>query len=783
MATTITQPTTLVGQKIKRKEDPRLITGTATYLDDIKLPGMYFACVVRSPHPAADILRIDTKPALELPGVVAAYTAPDIEGIGPIPCVAASPDCQPQVSDLRVPYHTLLARDRVYYVGHPVAIVVARDRYIARDAADRIEVEYSPRPSVADPERALEPNAPRVHPEYPDNIGFTYKQSNGDVDEAFAQADVVVKQRILAQRLVGAPMEPRGAVGDYKSAEGTLTLYSSTQIPHLLRSVMGAVLGVPEGKIRVVSPEVGGGFGVKADFYADEALTAIVSMKLGKPVKWVETRRENFVATIQGRGHADYYEIAAKKDGTILGIRLKLIQDIGAYQQLLTPIIPVLSVFMLPGLYRCKTFSAEVVGAFTNCMPTDAYRGAGRPEATHGIERIVDMLAAELKMDPAELRLKNFIRDEEFPFTSGTGMMYDSGAYAQILNKALDLIDYSSLRDEQREGRKEGRLLGIGMSTYGEICAFGPSPYTFAGGWESATVRVEPSGHVTVHTGVKPQGQGEETTFSQIVADELGVGFDQISVVHGDTAIVQYGLGTFGSRGTAVGGTAVYYAIQELKKKVVKFGALLLASDNVEFENGNCVCRNTGKQVSLGQIAASSYRGIHIPAGSEPGLVATSYWEPQNFTFPFGAHLVVTEVDRETGEVSILRYVAVDDCGKIINPLIVAGQIHGGIAQGIGQALYEEMVYDETGQLLTGEFMDYTVPKAHHLPPIESHHTETPSPSNPLGVKGVGEAGAIGAPPAVVNSVIDALTPFGVRHLDMPLTPEKIWRAMEGASL
>jgi carbon-monoxide dehydrogenase large subunit len=436
---------------------------------------------------------------------------------------------------------------------------------------------------------------------------------------------------------------------------------------------------------------------------------------------------------------------------------------------------------MLPGLYRCKTFSAEVIGAFTNCIPTDAYRGAGRPEATHGIERMVDLLAAELHMDPAEIRLKNFIGDEEFPFTTGTGLVYDSGKYARTLNKALDVVDYSSLRDEQRRLRQEGRYIGIGISTYGEICAFGPSPYTFAGGWESATVRVEPSGDITIHTGVKPQGQGEETTFAQIVADQLGVGMDSINVVHGDTSIVQYGLGTFGSRGTAVGGTAVYYAVEELKKKILKYGAMLLDSEQVEFAGGKCVCTRSGREATLQQIAAASYRVMKLPPGTEPGLVTTSYWEPQNFTFPFGAHVVVSEVNRETGEVSILRYVAVDDCGKLINPLIVAGQIHGGIAQGIGQALYEEAVFDETGQLLSGEFTDYTVPKATHIPVIENYHTETPSPSNPLGVKGVGEAGAIGAPPAVVNSVLDALAPFGVRHIDMPLTPEKVWRAMEGA--
>jgi carbon-monoxide dehydrogenase large subunit len=505
-----------------------------------------------------------------------------------------------------------------------------------------------------------------------------------------------------------------------------------------------------------------------------------VSMKLGKPVKWIETRREHFVSTVQGRGHIDYYEIAAKKDGTILGLKAKIIQDIGAYHQLLTPIIPTLSVLMLPGLYRCKTFSAEVIGAFTNCVPTDAYRGAGRPEATYCVERMVDLLAAELKMDPAEIRLKNFITNEEFPYASGTGLVYDSGNYARVLKNAMEAVDYSGLREEQRQLREAGKLMGIGVSTYGEICAMGPSPFTPAGGWESATVRIDPSGKVTILSGIKPQGQGEETTFAQIAADELGVDLDDVVVMHGDTATVQYGIGTFGSRATAVGGTAMFYAIQELKKKIEKYGSMLLDSDDVTFSGGACVCNKSGSSVSLTQVAAASHRAMKLPPGTEPGLVATSFWEPQNFTFPFGAHIAVAEVDRETGSVTIRKYVAVDDCGKIINPLIVAGQVHGGIAQGIGQALWEEAVYDAEGQLITGEFTDYAIPKAGMMPWMETSHTETPSPVNPLGVKGVGEAGAIGAPPAIVNAVVDALAAFDVRHLDMPLTPEKVWRAMKG---
>lgn len=774
MTSTITETKTYVGQRVKRKEDPRMVTGTSKYLDDIKLPNMHYASIVRSPYAAARIDSIDTKEALDRPGVVGVYTNADLEGCGDVPTGVSLPG-------LRIPKHPVLAKDRVYYAGHPVAVVVATDPYLARDAVDFVQVEYTPGEGVSDPEKALEPGAPAVHPEWPDNVSFVHKQENGEVDKAFAEAEIVVKQKMLQPRLVASPMEPRGAIGDYHQAEGSLTLYSSTQIPHLLRSIAGGVLGIAEHKVRVIAPEVGGGFGCKADVYAEELLVAHLSRLLGKPVKWVETRREHFMACSQGRGHVDFYEIAAKKDGTITGIKLKIIQDIGSHQQLLTALIPTLSVLMLPGLYKCKTFRAEVVGAFTNCFPTDAYRGAGRPEATYGIERIVDCLAHELGLDPAEIRFKNFIEPQEFPYATGTGLIYDSGNYARILENALGRVGYQELREEQKRARAEGRLLGIGMATYGEICAMGPSPYTPAGGWESATVRIEPGGQVTVHTGVSPHGQGEETTFAQIAADELGVSMDDISIVHGDTAIVQYGIGTFGSRGTAVGGTAMYFAIEELKKKILKYGAMLLESEDVEYAEGGVRDRKSGKSMPLAQIAAASYRALKLPPGTEPGLVATSFWEPTNFTFPFGAHVVVTEVDADTGEVKILRYVAVDDCGKIINPLIVAGQVQGGIAQGIGQALYERMVYDEQGHLLSGEYTDYAMPKAANIPWIESHHTETPSPVNPLGVKGVGEAGAIGAPPAIVNSVVDALSHLGIRHLDMPLTSENVWRAMRNA--
>ena len=773
MASTITRVEKLVGKRIRRREDPRLITGTATYVDDIQMPGMHYAAIVRSPHAAARIRSIHTQAAAETPSVAAIYTGKDTMKVGPVPCGGSLPG-------LRVPHHYILATDRVYFVGHPVAVVVATDKYLARDAAEKIEIDWDVLPAVADPEKAIAAGAPPVHPEWPDNVAFNYHQEGGDVDKAFAEADVVVKQRITSQRLIPSAMETRGVVAEWRGADRQLNLYTSTQVPHLVRTLVAGMLGLEENRMRVITPEVGGGFGSKLNIYAEEALMGFVAMQIGKPVKWIESRRENFLCTIHGRGHVDYFELAAKKDGTILGIKLKLIQDLGAYHQLLTPVIPTLSVLMMPGLYRTQNIRADIVGAFTNCVPTDAYRGAGRPEATHGIERMVDILADELQIDPAEIRLKNFVHQEEFPFPTATGLMYDSGNYAAPLEKALATANYPKLREEQAEARKQGRLMGIGICTYGEICGIGPSPATPAGGWESATVKIEPSGKVTVLTGICHHGQGEETTFAQIAADELGVDIDDILVLRGDTAIVQYGIGTFGSRGTAIGGTALYFALQELRTKVKKFGAMLLESDDVAFANGRVTCNKSGKSKSLAEIAGASYRAMKLPPNTEPGLQSTHFWEPPNFTFGFGAHLVVTDIDTDTGQVKVRRYVAVDDCGNILNPLIVDGQVHGGVAQGLGQALWEQAVYDDNGQLLSGEFMDYAMPRAHMMPWIESDHTITPSPVNPLGVKGIGEAGTIGCSPAVVNSVVDALSHLGIRHIDMPLTPEKIWKVMAG---
>ncbi|MCU1325753.1 MAG: xanthine dehydrogenase, molybdenum binding subunit apoprotein [Bryobacterales bacterium] len=776
MATTVTKLEKLVGKRVRRREDPRLITGTAMYVEDVKLPDLHHAAIFRSPHGAANIRSIDVSKALALPGVVAVYTGKDILGVGSVVCAADLPG-------LRKPVHHILAQDRVYFVGHAVAVVIAKDRYIAADGADLIEVDWAPTQAVTDPEKALAAGAPAVHPEWPDNTAFVFDQKGGDYAAAAASAEVVLRQRIISQRLVPNAMETRGVVADWKAADRSLTVWTSTQIPHLARSILAGQLGLDENRVRVIAPEVGGGFGSKLNVYPEEALMGFVSMKLNKPVKWIESRRENFQTTIHGRGHVDYLEIAANRDGTILGLKLKLIQDLGAYHQLLTPAIPTLSVLMMPGLYKFRNIEAQVIGVFTNAVPTDAYRGAGRPEATHGIERMVDILAAELKMDPAELRYKNFAGKDDFPFLTATGLTYDSGDYAATLDVALEKIDYKGLRKEQAKARAEGRYMGIGISTYGELCAFGPSPATPAGGWESATVKVEPSGKVTVMTGCSPHGQGQETSFAQIAADELGVPIDDILVLHGDTAIVQYGIGTFGSRNTAVGGAALHYALQDIRDKAKKFGAKMLDADaeTVILEDGHCTDPKTGNSVTFQQIAAAAYRGNIIPTGSEPGLVATRFWEPSNFAYPYGAHIIVSEVDPETGQITIKRYMAVDDIGNIINPLLVDGQLHGGVAQGLGQALWEHGVYDDNGQLVTGEFMDYTMPRARMMPWVESAHTITPSPVNPLGAKGVGEAGTIGSTPAMVNSVVDALSPLGVRHIDMPMTSEKIWKLIHGS--
>jgi carbon-monoxide dehydrogenase large subunit len=781
---------------VKRTEDPRLIRGLAHYVDDIKLPDMLHAVFLRSVHAHARIRRIGIASATASPGVVAVYTGRDVSHkIGPVPCAAALPD-------LKVPDHRVLATDRVYYVGHPVAVVVATDRYAAQDALEKIAVEYEELPPVVDPEQALK-GKPLVHEQFGSNVAYRLTSGEGDIESALASADKIVRQRMINQRLAPVAMEPRGVLARYFPGEQELTLWSSTQIPHLMRTQVALMLGIAENKLRVITPEVGGGFGSKLNVYAEEALLGWISIQLSRPVKWIETRRENMQATIHGRAQVGEIEIGCKKDGTVTGLRYNVVADLGAYHQLLTPAIPTLTGLMLSGAYRIPAIQMNVTGVFTNKMATDAYRGAGRPEATYVIERAMDLVAAELGMDPVEVRRKNFPAPSEFPFKTATGLTYDSGNYEAALSKALKISGYRELREQQKKARAEGRLVGIGVSSYVEICALGPSAAMPAGGWESATVRIEPTGKVTVLTGASPHGQGQETSFAQIVAEELGIDLNDITVIHGDTAIVQYGIGTFGSRATAVGGTAVLVALQRVREKATRIAAHLLQveASRMTFANARfsalaaqaaatvgalatvpAPAADGDRSITLQEVALAAHLAKNLPPDTEPGLSATYFFEPKNFTFPFGTHIVAVEIDRETGEVQFQRYVAVDDCGKVINPMLVDGQIQGGIVQAIGQALYEEVVYDDQGQLITGTLMDYAVPKAAMIPTLELDRTETPTPENPLGVKGVGEAGTIGATPAIVGAVVDALAPFGVRHLDMPLKPETIFRAMQRTS-
>ncbi len=782
-----------VGKAIKRTEDPRLIKGLAHYVDDIKLADTFHVAFLRSPHAHARITSIDVAAARNAPGVVAVFTGKDVEGkVGFVPCAAALPD-------LKVPKYPVLAGSKVFFVGQPIAAVVASDKYKARDAVDLINVDYDPLEVVVDPEAAAQAGSPIIHEEFGTNVAYVLQSGQGDIDAAFQQADRVVTQRFVNQRLAPIALEPRGVLAQYLPGEEQLTVWTSTQIPHLLRTQLALMLGLPENKVRVVAPEVGGGFGSKLNVYAEEALLGFISMVLARPVKWIETRRENVAATIQGRGQVGELQAAVKNDGTILGLKYTVTADLGAYHQLLTPAIPTLTGLMLSGAYKIPAISMHCTGVFTNKMATDAYRGAGRPEATYIIERMLDRIAQDLQMDPVEVRRKNFPKPNEFPFATATGLFYDSGNYEAALNRALEMVGYQKLREEQKAARAQGRLLGIGISSYVEICALGPSAAMPAGGWESATVRIEPTGKVTVLTGASPHGQGQETSFAQIAADMLGVDLGDVLVIHGDTSIVQYGIGTFGSRATAVGGTALVYALEKVIAKAKAIAAHMMQTevDNVVFENGKFTLKQAQvaaasadaatasattatppKQLSIQEVALAAHLGVNIPPDSEPGLAATHFFEPKNFTFPFGTHICVVEVDKETGEVKILRYIAVDDCGKVINPLLVEGQIQGGIAQGLGQALWEEVVYDENGQLITGELMDYALPKAHTVPRYELDRMETPTDVNPLGIKGVGEAGTIGATPAIVNAVVDALAPYGVKDIEMPLRPEKIWRLM-----
>ncbi len=763
----------VVGTRVKRKEDPRLLTGRASYVEDLVFPGMVWAAIVRSPYAHATLRHVDTAAAARHPGVLAVLTGADLKDkVGGIPVAHRIPD-------LKEPFHPPMATEEVHYVGEPVAAVVATDRYVAKDAVQLVNVDYEPLPVVVDPEKAMEPGSPLVHKDLGTNIAFSSTTTCGDIEQGFAEADLTVSARFVNQRLVPNAIEPRGVISLWHPGYETLTVYSSTQIPHLLKLLLSGILGVPEHKVRIVAPEVGGGFGSKLNCYSEEVIVGYLSQQLGRPVKWIEERSEAYLATIHGRDQINYVEVGVKKDGRITALKVQVIADLGAYHQLLTPVIPVLTGLMITGCYKVPNLKCDIHAVFTNKISTDAYRGAGRPEATYLIERAIDLVARKLRKDPIAVRRKNFPKSNEFPFTTPSGIQYDSGDYQRSLDRLLELIDYPKLREEQKALRKQGKLMGIGFSTYVEVCGMGPSAAMPAGGWESCTVRVERTGKVTVLTGISPHGQGEETTFAQIVADEFGIPIEDVEVIHGDTDRIQSGIGTFGSRGVSVGGAALFLATREIREKVKKLAAHLLEAspEDMVFEGGKLFVRGApSKAVTFLDVVTAAYIADNLPEGVEPGLEAVHFFEPPNFTYPFGAHCAIVDIDRDTGEVTIRRYVAVDDCGKVINPMIVDGQLHGGIAQGIAQAMYEEAIYDENGQLLTASMLDYAVPKASYMPSFELDRTETPSPVNPLGVKGVGEAGTIASSAAVVNAVVDALAPFGVDHVDMPVKPERIWK-------
>jgi carbon-monoxide dehydrogenase large subunit len=784
MTETIDKAESVLGQPVRRKEDAHLITGQTHWTDNISLPGMLHMAVLRSPMGHARITRVDVDPARQRPGVVAAYSGAELaDSWGSLPMGWTVSE------DQKTPPHMPLATDKVRYVGDGVAVVVATDAYAAADALEAIQVDYEPLPAIVDMEAALAEGSPLVHEDIPNNRCFTFRLDYGDFEATRASAEVVVKRRFYNQRLIPNAMEPRAVVVDPRSATGQTTIWSATQVPHFVRVFVALNTGVPEHQIRVVAPDVGGGFGSKLDVYAEEVIAFVVARKLGKPVKWTESRSENYQATIHGRDVIQEVELTATREGRVLGLKVDLTADMGAYLQLLTPCIPLLGRYMYPGIYKFDAHALTCQGVFTNKTPTDAYRGAGRPEATYVIERIMDELAAELSIDPIELRRRNWIKHEEFPYTTVAELTYDSGNYEAATDKALDLFGYDELRREQAERRERGDVvqLGLGVSTYTEMCGLAPSRWLgeqgyVAGGWEAATVRLLATGRAEVVTGTSPHGQGHETTFAQIAADTLGVPYDDVDVIHGDTLTAPFGLDTYGSRSLAVGGVAVQMAARKVVEKAKALASHLMEVDagDLEFQAGTFRVKGApGAEKSIQEVAFGAFSAHSLPDGMQPVLTAEHILDPEVFSYPHGTHLCAVEVDTETGMVKIRSYVAVDDVGKVVNPMIVDGQVHGGVTQGIAQALFEEAVYDADANLVTGTMVDYLVPTALDLPEFVTDRTETPATTNPLGVKGVGEAGTIASTPVVVNAVVDALRQFGVSDVQMPCSPERVWRAIQ----
>jgi carbon-monoxide dehydrogenase large subunit len=791
MTATAERPAPEIGQARKRKEDAHLITGRTTWTDNLTLPGMLHLAILRSTMSHARLTKVDVSAALQRPGVVAAFSGQDFKDVqGTIPCA------WPVTDDIVNPGHPSIAVDQVNHVGEAVAIVVARDKYAAQDALEAIDVEYDELPPVLDMEAALAEGATLVHSHLTSNKSFTWEFESGaagtgnSIDDALRDAEVTVKRRFRQQRLIPAYMEPRSTVVQ-PNGEG-VTVWSSTQIPHVLRLMLALSLGIPEHKVRVIAPDVGGGFGGKLQVTPEEFICTLVARRVGKPVKYTESRSESLMSGHHGRDQIQDITITAKRDGTFTGLDVHLLADMGAYLRLITPGIPILGAFMFNGIYKFGAYRFVCDGVFSTKTPTDAYRGAGRPEATFAIERIVDELAAELGMDPMELRRKNWIGSDEFPFTTVTGLTYDSGNYEVATDRALDLFGWTELQAERdrRRSSKDPVQLGLGISTFTEMCGWAPSRLLGAlkyagGGWEHASVRVLPTGKVEVITGVSPHGQGHETAWSQIIADRLGVPFDDVEILHGDTQSAPKGWDTYGSRSAVVGAIAVSNAAERVVEKARRVAAHMLeaSEDDIEFADGTFSVRGapgTGKTIQ--DVAFATFAAHDLPDGVEANLDADATFDPVALSFPHGTHLCAVDVDTETGRVTIRKYVCVDDVGQVINPQIVEGQVHGGIAQGVAQALFEEAVYDEDGNLTTGTLVDYLVPSAVDLPSFTTDRTVSPSTTNPLGLKGVGEAGTIASTPAVVNAIVDALRPFGVTDVPMPCTPERVWRAVQEAS-
>jgi carbon-monoxide dehydrogenase large subunit len=786
-----------VGGGLLRKEDPELLTGQGRYIDDIALPGMLWLAFVRSPVAHADIAGIDTSAASQLPGVKAVLTGEDLEGewAAAMPCAwpiadRTMPD-EPS-ADARIPDHWPVAKDRVNYQGEIVAVIVADSREHAADAIEAVDVEYTELPVVTDMMAAMEDGATVIHDALGTNKAYTWVLTNGDVDKVFAEAPVVVKERYYHPRLIPNAIEPRGVVVQPTPAQGEFTVWSATQIPHILKVLLALTLNISEAKVRVIAPDVGGGFGSKLNVYAEECIALAVARRLGLPIKWTEERSEGYLATIHGRDVVQDMEVAATEEGKTLGFRVKLYADFGAYMQLVTPGIPILGAWLYHGVYEGLAYSFEANGVFTNKTPTDAYRGAGRPEATYAVERIMDALARRVGKDPAEIREMNFIPPFDEAREVLCGLSFDSGNYRATMEKAKRLVDYDGVREEQHanNGLRDGKLLGVGISTYIEMCGLAPSQILAAvkygaGGWEAATIRCHPTGKVTVITGTSPHGQGHETTWAQVTADALGVDPDDVDVQHGDTAVSALGMDSYGSRSASVGAEALYQAAEKVRAKARTIAAheLEVAEEDLEWKDGKFqVTGAPDRAKTIPEVAFSAWTAHALPAEVEPGLEATAVFDPPNFTFPSGAHICVVEVDPETGSTRIDKYVAVDDCGTVINPMIVDGQVMGGVTQGIAEALYEEAIYDENGNLLTGNLMTYRVPSAAEVPGFVLDREVTPSTTNHLGIKGIGEAGTIAAPPAVMNAVADALRFAGVEFIDLPASAERVWRAIQAAN-